>query len=189
MNEKLIQNKLQAFWDKKGHKVICPNFTPVDWFECDLFTLTKGNRFYECEIKLTREDFKRDSLKSHSVPNIKPPGAKGPLYTQRYKHQELSNRCESGPAKFYFVTPEGMLKDHEIPEWAGLITFNARLKLNVKIEAPQLHRKAISSDHIERMGRVFYYRFWALRAILERKQTIKKTTNPKVCLKVKRSFS
>jgi hypothetical protein len=63
------------------------------------------------EIKVSREDFKNDGLKKQS------------------RALEFSDR-------FWYVTPLGLLKKEEIPEWAGLMEWDGA-QFRVKKRAPQ----------------------------------------------------
>jgi outer membrane autotransporter protein len=40
-----------------------PNYTPKNWFECDVMAVTKAGYLEEYEIKLSASDFKADSKK------------------------------------------------------------------------------------------------------------------------------
>lgn len=164
MNEKRIQSTLYDFLSRRGLKLACPNYTPAGWWECDLFTVTPADMFVEYEIKISRSDFFNDAKKedqSRSSRILRHQGLPAPT-----KHTKLAAKDVAGPSRFFFVTPEGLLKDEEIPEWAGLIevhNLKHRLKACIRKPAPQLHREKVSPKVVEHCHSVFYYRFWNLR--------------------------
>ena len=71
---------------------------------------SKGYRATAYEVKISRSDFKRDS---HA----------------KQREARLFSDC------FYYVTPVGLVKPEEIPDWAGLIEFDGT-RLSRKVAAP-----------------------------------------------------
>ncbi|KKK93421.1 hypothetical protein LCGC14_2693070, partial [marine sediment metagenome] len=101
--ERKIQGKLiSQYWSSSI--LLMPNYTPWQWFECDLFRVTKSLYFYEYEIKLTVSDFKADARKICSTSFWDENGhwQRGP---NRHKHDLLRERSEKGPKRFYYVVP------------------------------------------------------------------------------------
>ena len=160
-----VQNALQVDLLKKGHQLICPNYTPVNWYECDLFSVTKSGYFVEHEIKLSVPDFKKDAYKISCKRNSF-------SYTKgsMTKHERLAAGDELGPRTFYFVVPESIADKIEVPEWAGLKVFRlrswkgqARMRI-VRTDKPSVLHKVKISDHIkEHVESVFYWRLWSSR--------------------------
>lgn len=142
---------------------VVPNYTPAQWFECDVFELTDAGFFREYEIKISRADFKADAAKYARR-------GYGFDRTKENKHESLAARAVTGPTRFWFVCPEGLLTAEEIPEWSGLIYAREKpghrtpwnVLLNEVKAAPPLHRE--KSDQKIRMHAesVFYYRFHQL---------------------------
>ena len=62
MTERDIQIAIWWAWGKAGHCCM-PNYTPRDWWECDVFCVSKAGYFTEYEIKLTAQDFRADAQK------------------------------------------------------------------------------------------------------------------------------
>lgn len=97
---------------------VLPNYTPSNWFECDVFEVTAAGFFREYEIKVSRNDFKNDAKKKKHV---------SPWVDQKFiefkgtKHKLLEARDVRGPVQFWFVVPRGLVRREEVPNWAGLI--------------------------------------------------------------------
>jgi hypothetical protein len=91
-----------------------------DW-EIDVLSMNKNNYLTEYEVKVTRSDFKADAKKK--------------------KWRWYENRTETMISNyFYYVCPEGLILEAEIPSFSGLIyVTNEGLKVIKK--APLLHKK------------------------------------------------
>jgi hypothetical protein len=59
MNAREIQQRLIVERYRRG--ICVPNYTPKDWWECDVFELTPAGYFREYEIKMTVADFRADA--------------------------------------------------------------------------------------------------------------------------------
>ena len=149
MNQFQIQNALFYHLVRKGFQLSCPNYTPLAWWECDVFAVTEAGCFVEFEIKTSRADYLKDAKKADR------PG-------KPTKHECLAMRDHHGPGRFFFVVPKGLVKPEEIPEWAGFIEIDS-LQFRVVKEAPFLHKVKVSEKRMEHVRGVFYWRFWNLR--------------------------
>lgn len=89
---------------------------------CDFWTMepqqSKSYRATAYEIKVSRGDFKRDSHKKQREARL------------------FSDR-------FFYVTPVGLVKPDEVPDWAGLLEFDGQKFARV-IEAPVRDKDAPS---------------------------------------------
>ena len=176
MNERQIQDVLWTTLNMRGHRWICPNYTPRNWFECDVFSVTKAGFMVEHEIKLTISDFKADAskgrpayaptfddliskrtwneeLKRYELPTIK-------------KHSQLAAAYTKGPSRFFYVVPEGLVKECDIPSWAGLIwafPYGKRVCTKIVKPAPKLHTAVVDPEVIKHVSGIFYWRFWNFR--------------------------
>lgn len=145
---------------------IIPNYTPRDWWECDLFEITKAGFFREYEIKMSRSDFKADAKKKSRNWQWDEASNRG-VITEANKHDELKASSKSGPKQFYFVTPAGLVAPSELPTWAGLIEIHERtghrvpfnVTENVVVKAPQLHRHALDPKVKAHAESICYWRF------------------------------
>jgi hypothetical protein len=168
VNARLIQARLM--FDGYRRHMELPNYTPLRWFECDIFEVTAAGYFREYEIKLTRSDFKADARKErrHWWDAV------GPVLP---KHGRLAIGDTEGPSQFWFVTPEGLVTESEIPRWAGWIvvsknehTSNPVFDLRYKAlkRAPRLHNQKCNPKVVEHAKSVCYYRY--LQLLLARQQ-------------------
>lgn len=174
MNERSVQNALFDYLRSRGYLLACPNYTPADWWECDLLGITRAGLAVEFEIKLTRSDFKADAGKSRVKYDLRKGGfAKLPAES---KHDLLASRDPRAPSRFFYVVPAGLLMPGDVPEWAGMIeiaekrthrTVRPRLTVREIRPAPRLHRQKPDERVVCHMSSVFYWRFWNLRRGLE----------------------
>ncbi len=136
---------------------IAPNYTPANWWECDLWAVSRAGYVTEFEIKLSRKDFLADSRKSA----LRRLNGK---FTMANKHELLAGHDVNGPSRFYYVTPEGL--DVEVPEWAGLVVaiqyeqYPNVAYLHTKKAAPQLHKKKATRREIQLAHRRMWHRYW-----------------------------
>ena len=139
------------------------NFTPRDWWECDVIEITRAGYFREYEVKLTLADFRRDEGTDRRVfprPYDQPPR------TEK-KHQQLALSDPRGPVEFWYVAPSGIIPREEIPEWAGLIEVKDhgpeasphwRFSASVTVPAPRLHHHKASPEIRAGLLESCYYR-------------------------------
>jgi len=163
MNERSIQLAILA--DIRSSIVCaCPNYTPLNWWECDLWAVNKSGRWREYEIKVSVADFKNDCKKSEKHWD-KP---------EERKHDLLAARSVRGPSQFYYAVPESIADQIMpiLPEWAGLIVAHPyegyRLDCWVSISkrAPTLAVTKTSTREIRLAQRRMWYRYWeSLRQI------------------------
>lgn len=159
-----------------------PRYTPNDWFEADVWELTKSLFAVEYEIKLTRHDFKKDALKQddlmkHTWRN------NGDIHIGPHlsKHVRLQMGDPKGPSQFYFVTPWGLITAAEVPHWAGWATVSLRdkywkppyhLSLHIEKRAPRLHKEKVDEKAVRALHKCGYYRFhsaiWDLEKALNK---------------------
>mgnify|MGYP000902692926 CR=1 FL=1 len=157
---------------------VMPRFTPFDWWECDVCEVTAAGFFREYEIKMSRSDFLVDAQKHRFLPWDAPnPGAK------EMKHDLLAAGDARGPSRFSFVTPAGLLKPEDIPQWAGLIEvsipeYSMWPTAAVVIKAPKLHgqkapdslRRSMTGSAYTRLHTIWsdnYYRHLCERRQIE----------------------
>lgn len=166
LSERNIQEALYWMLHQRNNRYICPNFTPVGWWECDMFAITESGYWVEYEIKLCIPDFKRDHKKSREIWKPWKPGVQQPMESEK-KHNLMALGSDRGPSRFYYILPADMIKPEDIPEFAGLIEAwpnpNRSISLMVKKKAPILHRTPAPQKVITQVHQSFYYRYWNLR--------------------------
>lgn len=158
-----------------------PRYTLREWWEADLFALTKAGFSVEYEIKLSRSDFAADAKKARS--RYRAFGTEdrhqGWRREHRNKHEELASRGKGCPSRFFFVTPQGLLDGLALPDWAGHIEVEPRavrpletetkplrpwnFRIVAKKKAPKLHTDRAPTGLCADMNRTLYYRFWRNR--------------------------
>lgn len=149
-SEELIQQQLRYnFLSPNSVKYFTENLNVYDW-ESDVLKITKSGYAYEFEIKISRADFKNDfkhKKKKHTLLESKESSSKMPNY-------------------FYYVVPEGLVTEDEVPEYAGLIYVYATVIGNGKIyyqfqeikAAPRLHGNKIDENNLKLIDK-FYYNY------------------------------
>lgn len=138
-----------------------PNYTPLEWWECDVFEVTKAGYFREYEVKLSKADFRADAKKLKERWSWR--AGDGLSKTMGNKHELLASHDTRGPVQFWFVSTEGLIPKEEVPEWAGLIevNFNERMGRWYEHEvkaAPRLHNQKVNDKITTHARGVCYYR-------------------------------
>lgn len=99
---------------------------PVGKRRIDVWTLhpfrSQGHLATSYEVKVSRSDWRRDTA-------LKQREAR--LYSDR----------------LYYVTPKGLIKPEELPDWAGLQEWNGT-RLVTKVQAPDVAKAVLSWDFI-----------------------------------------
>ena len=149
-SEELIQQQLRYnFLSPSSVKYFTENLNVYDW-ESDVLKITKSGYAYEFEIKISRGDFKND------------------FKHKKKKHLLLENKENSSkmPNYFYYVVPEGLVTEDEVPEYAGLIYVHATIIGNSRVyyqfqeikTAPKLHSNKIDENNLKLIDK-FYYNY------------------------------
>lgn len=139
LNTKQIQEGLLKHFFEMQYPFCCQNFQGVGYDESDIIVVSRAGIVIECEVKISRADFRKDMKKTQ-------------------KHWRLKNGIflpqQKSPNKFFYACPEGLIKPEEVPEYAGLIYVNGftlkeekQVSFEIKTikKAPYIHR--IKSDH------------------------------------------
>lgn len=91
-------------------------------WESDFFFITPANYKVEVEVKTTKSDY---------IADFKKP-----------KHKILSGKLRRDylncPNRFYFCLPSGMIDISQVPEYAGVITYDT-VRMDIVRKAPVLH--------------------------------------------------
>lgn len=153
-----------ALWRdlQSANQLVMPNYTPKDWWECDVMSVTKAGFWTEFEIKLSVQDFRADRKKERR----KSTGVEN-------KHLALAQRIGC-PNNFYYVVPSSIADKVVIPEWAGLMTakwgeqdeyhdYSNVLFTSVRKKAPRLHLQKLNPEVLEHARGVCYWRMWSLK--------------------------
>lgn len=131
-----ISLKLQDWTRTSGYDIIIPNYF-YGHYEMDLFRLVKSGYITEYEIKISRSDYFADFKK--------------------YKKHErfLDKTCY--PNRFYYVVPEDLIKESEVPKYAGLIYYVENHLYIVK-NASIIHKNMPNNDIYRRLAQSLEFR-------------------------------
>lgn len=149
-SEELIQQQLRHnFLSPSSVKYFTENLNVYDW-ESDVLKITKSGYAYEFEIKISKADFKND------------------FKHKKKKHLLLENKENKAkmPNYFYYVVPEDLITEDEVPEYAGLIYVLATVIGNSRVyyqfqeikTAPKLHSNKIDENNLNLIDK-FYYKY------------------------------
>lgn len=130
-------------------------------WESDYIAITRSDIVYECEVKISRQDFLNDSNKKN-------------------KHLIIEgnvNDDSDRPNFFYYAVPDGLIKVDEVPDYAGLIYVNPEY-INIVKQAPKQHGGKFDYERHNLMDKLYYnlnnYRdLYKESGISELKKTIK----------------
>lgn len=178
MTERKIQDRLFSALRQQGHHWVCPCYTPLDWWECDMFSVTQAGLMVEHEIKLTLADFRKDREKmKEKTTYVRDHAGKiqfdliddvrhiRSVTGTRTKHDSLALRDQRGPSRFFYVVPDGMLTAEDVPEFSGLVTFNKHLYFKTVKKAPRLHEEKPRSEVMDHLRGIYYWRYWTARGV------------------------
>ena len=151
-SEGLIQEALRHnFLSPSSIKYLTENLLIYNW-ESDMLKITKSGYVYEFEIKISKADFKND------------------FKNKKKKHLILENSQNTNkPNYFYYVVPDGLIDENDIPEYAGLIYVHSTIIGNSKQwfsfeeikKAPKLHNEKINEESLNLTDKFYYnYRHW-----------------------------
>lgn len=113
------------------------NLYVYDW-ESDYLTITRSGIAYECEIKISKQDFLNDSKKHNKHVII----AEGRLPKGR-------------PNYFYYAVPDGLISVEEVPEHAGLI-YVRPYDIRIVKEAKKVHDGKFDYEETKLMDKLYY---------------------------------
>lgn len=156
-SEKIIQNAIKwQILSPSNIKYYMENLTVFGW-ESDSLFITRSGYIYECEIKISRGDFKHD-------------------FKKKKKHLilECKDNTEQSPNYFYYVVPKDLITVDEIPEYAGLIYVDASYDFEGKINgypisfvktAPIIHKEKIDLSTLDLTDKFYFnYLIWKDKA-------------------------
>lgn len=160
--EKEIQVLLNDdFCLKKKHEVTVPNITTChEFWEADLLSMTKSGFVHEFEIKTTRSDWSKEK---RIIENMADDGCKLRRAQSLSKQFCYGEDLGISPNYFWLCAPSGVIREDEIPEYAGVIeVYEFRKKQRIKImkNAPLLHHGKASDKMMFSMLRSMNYKYW-----------------------------
>lgn len=145
------------------------NGRTVMWKELDILATRKSGYLDELEVKISRSDFRADFKKDvmAEVESTTLSGCTTTSYENRNKHKMLEYG-QGIPNYFWFMTLKGIVKEEDIPEYAGWIEvepmWNTRTKkwymdFEEKKKPKLLHKDKPSGLFITNVYKKGYYRY------------------------------
>lgn len=114
------------------------NLFVYQW-ESDYIAITRSDIVYECEVKISRQDFLNDSNKKNKHLIIE---------------GNVADDCDR-PNFFYYAVPDGLIKVDEVPDYAGLIYVNPG-HINIVKQAPKQHGSKFDYEKHNLMDKLYY---------------------------------
>jgi len=124
-------------------------------------SVTRAGYMVEYEIKTSRADFLNDRNKAQVKVN-----SDWSERTRVTKYSRLEAGDTTGPSRFYYVMPDGLIGLDELPAWAGLFVVvhhaNGRFHLSLEREAPRIHGTKCDADKLWLdVAQSTYHRYWS----------------------------
>ncbi len=186
LSEARVQNLL-AEMICHAHEMTVPNIGTLWQWESDLASVTKTDLSHDFEIKISRADWLAEKRKIEEAGGRNPKADRDHMlrYAKEIEAEEKNDkprktyvipgktrRMSKGafypPNYFWVVVPEGVVKDGELPDYAGLIeiTFDERrgYRTVTRKKAPRLHGLKIADRQWRSMARGLSVRVWAERS-------------------------
>lgn len=155
-----IAKRLRGYVRGAGREIIIQNFF-YSYYEMDVFRLMPSGLIVEYEIKISRSDYFQDFKKSHTewtgIPGLE-------QKTTKLKHEWVEKG--GGPNRFYFVTPKGLIKPEELPDYAGLIEFSSTDDeewFNTTVVAKIIHKSKYPNERYKELAELMAFREVNLR--------------------------
>lgn len=130
-SEKSIQKSLYKYFMNRGGSIFCTNTYLDSPWESDFVSINTKGDLYECEVKISKSDFKSDFTKKKKHRLL----SKAYLNISRGRTPKINN-C---PTYFYYSVPEGLVQPEEVPRYAGLIYITGEGKVKVVKRARKLN--------------------------------------------------
>jgi hypothetical protein len=139
---KNIEAALVMYLYQKSHSPITTRFTGMGLQECDVISVSKSDYIYEYEIKISRQDFKKDFIKEkhNHILNEK--------FTYFRKGEQLFRVCNY----FNYVVPKDLISIEEVPDYAGLIYINEDFSFDIIKKPKLLHKTKATPNFIRQLA-------------------------------------
>lgn len=151
--EKTVQNVLVRHLMKMRYNMIVPN-CKLYGYEADMLSLSKSGMISEFEIKISTSDFRADAkkVKKHRL-----------LASNRAQRKTKRGSKTLKPNYFYYIAPEGVIPEDEVPRYAGFIEIIPGIGPKVIKKASRLHGIKADDKQKAYLGRSLMYRYWKSR--------------------------
>lgn len=180
LTEALVQDVIYAWCSSAKHEITVPNCGAVWGPEADVVSVTKARLGHEFEIKVSRSDWLSELRQIRGDRRC----------AKWYRAQTLANAKEEAkktadlaakgsnccglvpPSYFWLVTAPGIVRDDELPAYAGLMEVvpyrhgihQAHGYRTAETRpAPRLHRVKLLDNQLMAMARGVTLRYWQQR--------------------------
>ena len=177
--EEFMQKSLSSFFAHSSIKYDIDGLYVFGW-ESDKLLETHSGYIYEFEVKVSKADFKNDfkhKEEKHIILEARKTGGERhlPVYyetlervkksgeaaTQRWieRHSNDAYYLIAGhkrPNYFYYAVPTGLIKEEDVPEYAGLVYIDRYMHISIIKKAPCLHKEKYTDEDLN-LGEKFYY--------------------------------
>lgn len=136
--EKTILKAVQNYFSSGYNYGIKNSFIFRHDWECDFFCVSREGYSFEIEAKISKADFKNDAKKE-----------KHKLFID-----DTTKRLR--PNRFYYAVPKGLIKEEDIPKYAGLIYVDGT-HAYIEKRAPFIHKT--KTDFRKILCDKFYYQW------------------------------
>lgn len=184
LTEAIVQDIVYAWCYRAKHEVTVPNCGSVWGPEADVASMTRTRLGHAFEIKVSRSDWLaelrhiRGDCRCHEGRYDCAKFARaGTLTNAKSLAEETARMAEAGsnccgrvpPSYFWVVTASGIVKDGELPDYAGLMEiepyrFGAVQAHGYMVRevrpAPRLHRVKMLDNQLMAMARGVTLRYW-----------------------------
>ena len=139
---KNIEAALVMYLYEKKHSPISSKVKISGLQECDVISVSKSDYIYEYEIKISRQDFKKDFIKEkhNHILNEK--------FTYMRTGEQLFRVCNY----FNYVVPKDLISLDEVPDYAGLIYINEDFSFDVVKKPKLLHKTKATPNFIRQLA-------------------------------------
>ena len=139
---KNIEASLVMYLYQKQHSPITTKFTGMGLEECDVISVSKSDYVYEYEIKISRQDFKRDFIKEkHNF-----------IVNEKFTYVRKGETLWRTTNYFNYVVPQNLVSIEEVPDYAGLIYLKEDFTFEI-IKTPKLlHKTKVDQKFIRALA-------------------------------------
>lgn len=165
MTSKEIYKALNIYYQPRAYYCVENIYAFCQYYkETDFLIINNNGYIQDFEVKTSRADFKNDVKNKPLKHSILETGNITLPYTyfrdkEKYLPGELIP-CQR-PNKFWFITPDNLVKESEVPHYAGLVYVLESGEIKKIKEAPFLHKEKINLESV--LCRKFYYSYLELK--------------------------
>jgi hypothetical protein len=179
VNERTLQLAVLQNW-RSSLACAAPNYTPSDWWECDVWGVTKAGYWVEWECKISLADFRADADKARNKLVVHSPG--NWEHTSERKHDLVPTGA--GPSRFWYVVPHDLeIPESELPAWAGLVSVKPYSpnysRVRIIKQAPKLGKNKTTLREIRLAQSRMWFRYWECLRVMNQRDIEEPLCEPK----------